>query len=73
MTTAMKEILDARHYRCLELVSEGLSNPVIAERLGLTHATVKHYMTDVYEYFDLHPYRGYDMRIRAVALFLKAN
>ena len=73
MTTAMKEILDSRHYRCLELVAEGLSNSEIAESMELTYDTVRHYMADIYESFDLHPYKSntYAMRTKVIALFLK--
>lgn len=41
--------LTEREVQCVKLVSEGISNIEIAERIGATHGTVKKHLFNVFE------------------------
>lgn len=41
--------LTRREQEIVELVSQGLQNKIIAERLSITHTTVRHHLTSIFE------------------------
>lgn len=48
------EVLSKRELQVLELVSEGLTNPLIGERLGISHKTVARHRERIMNKLDLH-------------------
>ncbi|MBV9493703.1 MAG: response regulator transcription factor [Acidobacteria bacterium] len=44
-----REALTRREREIVQLVSEGLQNKVIAERLSITHTTVRHHLTSIFD------------------------
>ena len=46
--------LSARELQILRLVANGMSNPEIARRLGITEKTVRNYVSHIYEILDVH-------------------
>ena len=69
------ESLTPRQLGILELVSEGLCNPEIVERLELTEATLKVHIRTIETKFGLLPKTpanwAYNTRTRAAILYLK--
>ncbi len=47
------ELQKGRNQKILQLLCEGLSNPEIAERLGISEGTVKNRVSDLYDIFEV--------------------
>lgn len=47
------ELRKGRNQKILQLLCEGLSNPEIAERLGISEGTVKNRVSDLYDIFEV--------------------
>jgi DNA-binding NarL/FixJ family response regulator len=57
-----KSILSARELEVLQLVAEGLTSKAIGQQLFLSHRTVDHHLTSIYNKL------GVDTRAQAVAV-----
>lgn len=64
----MIERLSPRQRACVRLTQEGLTNPKIAQRLGIAHGTVKRYLNRAYEVLDIQ-YTGSPRTLAAVMLY----
>jgi DNA-binding NarL/FixJ family response regulator len=56
-----------RQKQVANLLMRAYSNPEIAEELGLAHRTVKRYMNDLFNLFQIHE----DGRIKRIVLAMK--
>lgn len=64
--------LSPREREVLALMSEGLGNGAIAERLFVTEGAVHKHIRRIFSKLDLAPSDGLDRRVEAVLRFLKA-
>jgi DNA-binding NarL/FixJ family response regulator len=63
--------LTPREREVLELVAEGLSNPSIAERLGITLRSTEKHVSSIFTKLELPAGSGDDRRVVAVLRFLR--
>jgi DNA-binding NarL/FixJ family response regulator len=63
--------LTPREREVLELVAEGLSNPSVAERLGITLRSTEKHVSSIFAKLDLPAGSGDDRRVLAVLRFLR--
>jgi DNA-binding NarL/FixJ family response regulator len=66
------EALTPREREVLQLIAEGLSNPAIADRLGITLRSAEKYVSSIFAKLDLPDTGGEHRRVLAVLRFLKS-
>jgi DNA-binding NarL/FixJ family response regulator len=65
------DALTPREREVLQLIAEGLSNPAIADRLGITLRSAEKYVSAIFAKLDLPDTGGEHRRVLAVLRFLK--
>ena len=65
------EALTAREREVLQLIAEGMSNPAIADRLGITLRSAEKYVSAIFTKLDLPDTGSEHRRVLAVLRFLK--
>jgi DNA-binding NarL/FixJ family response regulator len=66
------DALTPREREVLQLIAEGLSNPAIADRLGITLRSAEKYVSSIFAKLDLPDTGGEHRRVLAVLRFLKS-
>jgi DNA-binding NarL/FixJ family response regulator len=66
------DALTAREREVLQLIAEGLSNPAIADRLGITLRSAEKYVSSIFAKLDLPDTGTEHRRVLAVLQFLKS-
>lgn len=72
-STSVVEILTQREQEILQLIIEGLSNKEIAQKLTVTHGTVKWYVNQIYEKLGVRSRVQAMVRARELNLVVKGN
>jgi WD40 repeat protein/serine/threonine protein kinase/energy-coupling factor transporter ATP-binding protein EcfA2 len=72
-STTVLELLTQREHEILQLIIEGLSNKEIAQRLTITHGTVKWYVNQIYEKLGVRSRVQAMVRTRELNLLVKGN
>lgn len=70
----MIESLTKREFECLDLISQGLSNCEIQNKLFITRPTLSTYINNIYSKFGLstgEPAKKSVLRLRAALIYLK--
>jgi len=68
--TAVATLTD-RQYQVLRLLAEGLSNPGIGDRLGITEKSVQNHINAIYGALGIEPDPTYNPRVRAALTLLE--